>query len=221
VVEVLEYFGIRVLENRTDLKVDGFAAKYGDGPVVVLNPNVSNDRARLNAAHELAHVLLGHCDTPEETKEGEQKSFEFASHFLLPNRQLKRAFEGKSVVRMVQFKERFGISLAAMLYRGERLGFLTKPEAKHLWVEFARRGWRTAEPGTVRPDRATRFEQFIDEALLSGQWSMREIADLCGVRPEAVRERLNDAIGVRDVHPDHDGGENTKPLRDEGQLNER
>ena len=214
VVEVLEQFGIRVLENPTGLRIDGMAAKYGDDYVVVLNPTVSNDRTRLNAAHELAHVLLGDCDTEEvESRAVEQRAFDFASHFLMPNGQLKRAFEGKSMVRLVQFKERFGISLAAMVYRADKLKFITKSEAKALWIEFARRGWKTNEPGLVRPDRAIRFEQLIDEALLSGQFSLKEIADLSGVRPETIRERLNFAIGLREDSVPWDEGTNTIPFQ--------
>lgn len=210
VVDVLERFGIRVLENPTDLRIDGMAAKYGGSYVVVLNPTVSNDRTRLNAAHELAHVLCGDCDTDEaETEEAEKRAFEFASVFLLPNRQLKSAFEGKSMVRLVQFKERFGISLAAMVYRADKLGFITKAEAKNLWIEFSRRGWRTNEPGLVRPDRATRFEQLIDEAILSGQLSLKEVADLSGVRPESIRERLNFAMGIHEENVPEDEGTDT------------
>lgn len=198
VVEVLEQFGIRVLENSTDLRIDGLAAKYEGQYVIVLNPVVSNDRGRLNAAHELAHVLLGDCDAGEaETKEAEQQAFEFGSQLLLPNSQLKRAFEGQSMVRLVQFKERFGISLAAMVYRAEKLGFIPKPTAKTLWIEFARRGWKTNEPGHVRSDRATRFEQLIDEVLVKGEMTLKQVADLAGVRPEAIRERLDLAMGIR------------------------
>ena len=213
VVDVLERVGVRVLENRTDLPIDGLAAKYGGDPLIVLNPSVSNDRTRMNAAHELAHVLFGDCDSAEETKDGEQRAFEFASHLLLPNGQLKNAFQGKSMVRLVQIKERYGISLAAMVYRAEKLGFITKPEAKNLWVEFSRRGWRTNEPGVVRPDRATRFEQLIEEGLSGGQFSVKEVADICGVRPEAIRERLNDAMGIRECDiPRQEGGTSTIPF---------
>ena len=135
VVELLERFGIRVLENRTELRIDGLAAKYDSDYIVVLNPAVSNDRTRLNAAHELAHILYRDCDSEEEgDKATEQRAFEFASHLLLPNSQLKRAFEGQSMVRLIQFKERFGISLAAMIYRAEKLSFITKPTAKWLWI---------------------------------------------------------------------------------------
>tara|TARA_R110002095_G_scaffold215553_1_gene210107 strand:+ start:832 stop:1974 length:1143 start_codon:yes stop_codon:yes gene_type:complete len=200
VVELLEAFGIRVLEEPTDLRIDGLAARYSDEYVVILNPTVSNDRVRLNAAHELAHVLFGDCDSDEaESKVMENRAFLFASHLLLPNNQLKQAFTGKSMVRLVQFKEKFGISLAAMVYRAEKLNFITKDQAKKLWIEFSRRGWRNNEPGYVRPDRATRFEQLVEEILESGKMSIKEVSDLAGVRPEEIRDRLNLAIGIPSV----------------------
>src|SRR5205823_2277569 len=153
--------------------------------------------------------LLGDCDNEEnESKEAEQKAFEFGSLLLLPNSQLKQAFEGQSMVRLVRFKERFGISLAAMVYRAEKLAFITKSTAKALWIEFARRGWRTQEPGNVRPDRATRFEQLVDEVLASGKMSLKEVADLAGVRPEAIRQRLNFAMGIQADYTPEDEGAN-------------
>jgi len=195
-VDILERFGIRVLEESTPLKIDGLAAKYGDENIVVLNPLVSNDRIRLNAAHELAYVLYSISDQDEsDSKSMEQKAYEFGSHLLLPNDQLKQAFTGKSMVRLVQFKERFGISLAAMIDRAEKLKFLTKSEVQSLWIEFTRRGWRSDEPGCVRPDRATRFEQLIEEAYRCGKMSLKEIADLAGVRPSEINDRVDFAMG--------------------------
>ena len=198
VADVLDRFGIRTIEHPTDLRIDGLAAKFGDECAVVLNPCVSNDRSRLNAGHELAHVVYGDCDKKgvAETKESENRAFEFASVFLLPNAKLKEAFVGQSMVRLVQYKERYGISLAAMVYRAEKQCHITKATAKRLWMEFSRRGWRTNEPGTVRPDRATRFEQLLDSALFERTISVREAAGVAGVRPEEIRQRINFAMGL-------------------------
>jgi len=210
VVEVLEKFGVRVLENPTELSVDGMAAKYGDEYVVALNPTVPHDRIRLSAAHELAHVLYGDCETEGPgTKAAETRAFEFASHLLLSNGQLKKAFEGQSMVRLVQFKEKYGISLAAMIYRAEKQGFISKQVAKSLWIAFAERGWKTNEPGTVRQDRSTRFELLIEEAIQSNKLSMKEVADLCGVRPDAIRARVDYAMGIRRNDAPKDEGADT------------
>jgi Zn-dependent peptidase ImmA (M78 family) len=211
VVEVVEGFGIRIIENPTHLSIDGLAARYGQEHVVALNSSVPSDRSRLNAAHELGHVLYGDCERDDPASKAlETRAFDFASHLLMPSSQLKEAFTGKSIVRLIQYKERFGISLAAMIYRAGKLGFITKPEERSLWIAFAERNWRVREPGHVRPDRATRFEQLIEEAIYDRRLSLKEVADLCGVRPQAIRERLEFAIGRLDVPEDE--GTNTLPF---------
>jgi transcriptional regulator with XRE-family HTH domain len=62
VIEGLEAFGIRVIEVPTELRIDGFAAVWGNEPVVVLNPARPDDRIRLNVARILprpARALRG------------------------------------------------------------------------------------------------------------------------------------------------------------------
>jgi Zn-dependent peptidase ImmA (M78 family) len=198
VVEVLERLGCRVMESETDLAIDGLAAMLGEESVVVLNGEVSNDRARMNAAHELGHVVRGDCGDGEESREEEKAAFEFASHLLLTSAMLREAFKRKSVVDLVRFKERFGISLAAMVYRakGERL--IRESEAKGLWIEFSKRGWRSKEPGQVWADRATRFEAIIDGAIVGGKATLESLAEVAGVREDELRRRLALATGADD-----------------------
>jgi Zn-dependent peptidase ImmA (M78 family) len=109
---------------------------------------------------------------------------------------LKDAFDGQSMIRLLKFKERYGISLAAMVYRAEKQRVITKRMAKKLWMEFAKRGWKTTEPGDVRPDRATRFEELIDSAIADGRLTVRDAANIAAVRPEELRERIELASGV-------------------------
>jgi len=215
VVEILEKFGIRVLENQTNLCLDGMAAKFGSELVVVLNPDMPHDRMRLMAAQELAHFLYQDSKLKNTVTKGiEARASEFASYLLLTNGQLKRAFEGRSMVRLVQFKEKYGISLAAMIYRAEKLEFISTQMAKSLWSAFAERGWKTNEPGVVRQDRARRFESLIEEAIYSSKLSMKEVADLCGVKADAIRFRLDYAMGIRREHAPGDEGADTVKLPD-------
>ncbi|KKL96198.1 hypothetical protein LCGC14_1846910, partial [marine sediment metagenome] len=197
VVDVLEKAGIRVMELRTRLAVDAMAGQLGDEDVVVLKPDVPGDRTRLNAAHELGHVVFRDCAELRAGDAGEQerRAFEFASHFLLTRRMLKEAFQGRSMVRLVQFKERYGISLAAMVYRAQAEAVLPKSLAKRLWIEFSRRGWRSREPGQVAEERATRFEQIIDAAILSGRLSWHQAAAVTGMREDELRDRVEEALG--------------------------
>jgi Zn-dependent peptidase ImmA (M78 family)/transcriptional regulator with XRE-family HTH domain len=196
VCDVLQRLGCRVMEIETDLAIDGLAARLGDEDVVMLNCSVSNDRARMDAAHELAHVVYDDCRGDEESKEQEKAAFEFASRFLLTSAMLREAFKRKSVVELFRFKSRFGISAAAMIYRAKAEELITESEAKMLWIEFAKRGWKAREPGQVWPDRATRFEAIIDEAVVGGKATLGHLAEIAGVREDELRRRLALATGA-------------------------
>ncbi len=75
--------------------------------------------------HELAHFLYddGPSLPPDEV---ETRAFEFASHMLFPESQLRKAFQLKSMVHLVEYKERFGISLAAMIFRARKSKMISK-----------------------------------------------------------------------------------------------
>ena len=139
-IDVLHKFGIRVLSLDAEPGIDGFAAKLENESVVVLNSRLSNDRIRLNAAHELGHYLYSDsaCSRDLSEKETENRAFEFASNFLLPVAKLKLAFDGYSMLRLIEYKKRYGISLAAMIYRATKEGMLTDRLSKMLWRELNR-----------------------------------------------------------------------------------
>jgi Zn-dependent peptidase ImmA (M78 family) len=207
VIRSLEKLGIRTLELPTNIAIDGLAARYRDEHVVVLNPTTANDRCRLNAAHELAHVILGDCETSDSSKQIEQRAFSVASHFLLPEKRLREAFNGRSLVKMAVYKEHFGISLAAMVYRAQQSRIISQAVAKRLWIEFSNRGWRLKEPGYVRPDRAIRFEDMLDGAIQSKEMSWKEAETLLGFPATELRHRLKLAMGITEVERAQEGSD--------------
>ena len=196
VLRLMEKCGIRVIEVRSEARIDGMIASYGDRPVAALNPTVSNDRFRFNAAHELAHRLYGEWNREAETPhDGDERAHDFASHLLLPESALERALEGFSMVRLVRFKELFGISLAAIVVRGRKSGFISQAQYERLFREFSRLGWRKREPGFVPPDYSSRLEQLIDLAIAEKGMSYRDIARLAGTEEVEVRRRVLEAVG--------------------------
>ena len=204
VIDILEQSGVRTLEMDTDLAIDGMAAALGEEHVVVLSHQSSADRARLTAAHELGHVIRGDCADGQESKAEERAAFEFASHLLLTSKMLAAAFKRKSVVDLVRFKERYGISLAAMVYRAQEEGVIREDEAKRLWIAFAQRGWRTKEPGRVIADRPNRFESLIAYAVGETPLTFKALSDIGGVREHELRHRLDMALNAKEVHEEED-----------------
>jgi len=196
VVAVLEGFGIRVVEIHSDARIDALAGLLDDEKVVVLNAGLCNDRVRLNAGHELGHHHYEDCvGSSNLTKqEIEKRAFEFGSHFLLPESQLEEAFQDKSIIRLVDFKEKYGISLAGMIYRAKESEILSQRTYERLWVQFSKHGWRKQEPGSVRADRPRRFERMLEAAIEEKKLTWQKAEEVTGIREEELRNRLLSAL---------------------------
>jgi len=202
VIKVLHSFGLRVISISTSASIDGLAAKIEEETVVVLNSRLSNDRVRLNAVHELGHHLYdaSRCVHTLSDAQRETVAFEFASHFLMPSTKLEAAFDGYSMLRLIEYKKMYGISLAAMIYRARKQNLLTVKMYRMLWREFAKRGWRKNEPGEVGADRPVRFEQMLESAIRRRVLTWSQAAKVTGIHEKELRERLARAVKMMVVN---------------------
>lgn len=193
-VSVLESFSALAVELRASFGIDGAAARHGDDFVVVLNPNTANERLRLNAAHELAYVFYSDWQQPLSISESmvEKQAYDFASTLLLPESQLTKAFDGKSFLKLIQYKERFGVSLATMIFRAEQSKIISQSQSRYLWMEMIKRGWNKKEPGYVWRDRAIGFEMMLESAIQTKALTWLDAERITGVREGELRQRLLD-----------------------------
>lgn len=109
-------------------------------------------RSRMDAAHELGHLVLHHKikeDTlkkPEDFKEIERQAFYFAGAFLMPAESFSSEIWEPSLNTFVALKERWKTSIAAMIMRCVALGIITEDYQKQIWKYYSSRGWRKNEP---------------------------------------------------------------------------
>ena len=188
-VAVLESFSAWAIELRANFGVDGAAASFGDKPVIILNPNIANERARLNTAHELAFVLFANDSTSLST-EVQRSAYTFASCLILPDSQLEEAFGGRSFLKLIQYKERFGVSLAAMIHRAEELRVINTTASRWLRSEMTKRGWRRQEPGYVWKDRAVSFETMLESAIQMKEITWDDAERITSIPQPELNERL-------------------------------
>ncbi len=115
-------------------------------PVIALNSSGrSTCRSRFALAHELGHFAL-HAGVLTGDKLTEGQANRFASAFLLP----RAAFsaEGRLATRgtrlswsgLRELKFRWGVSKAAIVYRGRQLGILSEEQARSGYVGLNRHG---------------------------------------------------------------------------------
>lgn len=221
-IGVLESFSAWALEVKADFSVDGAAARHGDEFIVVINPTVANERIRMNAAHELAHLLYDERGQELGWGNGEieKKAYLFATTFLLPPSQLAEAFAGKSFLKLIQYKERFGLSLIAMVYLAEKQRVINTATARWLWSEIAKRGWRQMEPGYVWRDRAITFETMLETAVHSKRLSWSDAERITGVREGDLKQRLAEVVSVPSPPQEEGGGPDTIKFTDASRVKE-
>jgi Zn-dependent peptidase ImmA (M78 family)/DNA-binding XRE family transcriptional regulator len=163
VVHLLEVHGVRVFSLSEDYaEVDAFSFWSAGIPFVFLNTKKSAERSRMDAAHELGHLLLHHRNEIPRGREVEQEAKTFASAFLMPNKGLvPGAPRFPSIDQLIVMKKKWKVSLAALAYRLHAVGVISDWHYRSLYMDISRRGYRSAEPHEIRRE----MSQVLDKVL--------------------------------------------------------
>ena len=172
-------------------------------PYIVLGRDkASAVRSRYDAAHELAHMLLHRrvdrrrINSKSDWKILEQQANRFAAAFLLPAKSFVDELWAPTLDAMLSHKERWKVSVAMMIVRCEHIGIINQDQAKRLWINYNRKGWRGEEPldNVIKFEepRVLRrsFESLVDEGIKTKDQIVedlrlppREIEDLGALPP--------------------------------------
>lgn len=190
-VEILENKGILIY--LLDIKNDKFSGMNGfvnEYPYIVLNKNMSAERNRSTAAHELAHLLFQWPDFMSE-KECEEYATAISGAFLFSKSDAKREL-GIRRTRVSQDMflvcKEYGISMFMLIKRAELFGIITPSMAKQFYMDASKRGWKKHEPQRIEQEVPTLFEQLVYRAINEEEISIQKGAELLKKSYEEVVE---------------------------------
>ncbi|PZG15160.1 XRE family transcriptional regulator [Micromonospora craterilacus] len=193
VVRLLEAHGVIVLAlPEVSERVDAFSHWYGQRPFVFLNP-AKNDKARsrMDAAHELGHLLLHH-DAEPGSQILEREATAFASEFLAPSTLLADELPPRlDFERLHELKRRWGISLKALVYRGHDLGIYRDHTYRRGMSLLAQ--WGYPEPGDLGPREQPSLLGKATELLDRQHTTTDSLAATAGLPPTLVHTVINAA----------------------------
>lgn len=200
VVRLLESRGVVVafLDFSESGRVDAFSTSAGSRPIVVLTAYKGSAlRTRFTAAHELAHLLL-HADVIPGDIAHERQADAFAAEFLMPADEIAGELPTRvDLPALLRLQQRWGVSIAALLYRCRELGTLSEASYKRAMMRISRLGWRTNEPGGDVPlEHPALLGRAFDLAASRGV-TVAALADALQLPPTRVRALL----GVADHRP--------------------
>jgi Zn-dependent peptidase ImmA (M78 family)/DNA-binding XRE family transcriptional regulator len=150
---LIENEAIPIVHAPLPVGMDGMSAWYAERPFIVVSSDASRARARLNIAHEFGHLVL-HQEIHEESqldadafKLVEAQAWRFADAFLLPAKSFLSDAYNFSLDALVVLKEKWGVSVAAMIKRLATLAVIDKEQERYLYIQLRRRNWHKKEPG--------------------------------------------------------------------------
>jgi Zn-dependent peptidase ImmA (M78 family)/DNA-binding XRE family transcriptional regulator len=211
--QLVEDHGVAIFEWNSSNGFDGLSAIVNDSyPVIVVCMLVSTDRIRFNICHELGHLLMD-CSSVEPDEE-EKIAHRFASAFLIPRDTMLHELGAKrrhlTLNELALLKEKYGISMQALIRRAYDLDIISKYHYKGLNITFVKRGWKRNEPvdykGHESPYRFSQmFARAVAEGIVSREKAMRiypkitKILDLTVEKeePSAIRQLMRLPIEER------------------------
>jgi Zn-dependent peptidase ImmA (M78 family) len=170
---------MRIIENNGNAisqwdfgseRIDSFSL-HADGtyPLICLNQALSGDRQRFSLAYELGRILKL------------EDANAFAAALLMPESQVRPAFgEGISISRLEALKLQWKISMIAILYRADDLGYLTANQKRYLLQQFNALGIRRNEPARlqVKPETPTLMRHLLGRYAAKTRSGATEMAAL-------------------------------------------
>lgn len=190
-VRLIEAAGVVVLTlPDVSERVDAFSHWYGSRPFVFISPS-KNDKARsrMDAAHELAHLLLHH-DAEPGSQILEREATAFGSQFLAPSSTLRDELPARLDFDQLQHvKRRWGLSLKALVYRGHAMGIYkdyTYRRAMNMFTE-----WGYPEPGDLGPREQPSLLGKAAGLLADHHHSFGSVAQQAGMSADLLRVVLS------------------------------
>ncbi|EMO68682.1 PF06114 domain protein [Leptospira kirschneri str. 200803703] len=150
-VNLLENKGVFVSRFNFDKQLDAFSITIDQDAFVILgNVETTYFRSRLDAAHELGHLIL-HSRLNLEDLENpiihaliEKQAFDFGSAFLLPHDTFRKEFLSLDIKYLIELKKRWNVSIQAMVMRAYSLGLISASQKNYFFRGFA--PYRKKEP---------------------------------------------------------------------------
>jgi Zn-dependent peptidase ImmA (M78 family)/DNA-binding XRE family transcriptional regulator len=204
VLLVLENAGVLIVKEELGSSLmDGLCDWFDEDqrPYMLLAKDKDScTRSRFDAAHELGHLVLHHSidksalKKPEAFRAIENQAHYFAGAFLLPAESFSSDIWNPSLTNFSSIKEKWKVSIGAMIKRAYNLDIISKDYETQLWKNYSARGWRKGEPldDTLIPENpqliANSIKLLVDEKVQSKSELMnlfclndKDVESICGL----------------------------------------
>lgn len=183
----LENAGIIVVKEEVGtVKMDGLSnwSSVDDRPYILIAKDKDTCvRSRMDAAHELGHLVLHRGLKPKtlnngaDFKEIERQAFYFAGAFLMPEESFASEIWSPSLNAFISLKERWKTSVGAMIMRCKVLEIISEDHEERIWKYYSAKGWRKSEPldDSLKPEEPRLLSRSVQLLINEGLYTHAEL----------------------------------------------
>jgi Zn-dependent peptidase ImmA (M78 family)/transcriptional regulator with XRE-family HTH domain len=199
VVHLLEAHGVRVFSLAEECKkVDGFSVWQGEVPYIFLNTTKTAERSRMDAAHELGHLVL-HSHGGPRGREAEDEAHAFGAAFLMPRATvLAEVPFGASLKQIVKAKKKWNVAAVNLARRSYKLGRLTEWQYRSICIELSKRGKKN-EPQPLKARETSQVLDKVFRALKAEGMSKAEIARQMAIPLDELNKSLLGLLSLQAI----------------------
>ena len=182
-------------------------------PYVLVNTRRSPSRIRMSLAHELGHLVLHrHGANRPAHRTAEHEAQRFAGTFLMPTSSVLAAVpRGALITDLLPYKQTWGVSLQALIYRMHQVGLLTDWQYRMAFIEINQRGWRQEEPNEFAGESSQVLYKAL-QVLRSEGISRSDIAEQLGLYQVDLDTLIFGLAPTPLPHPINDTHDSQSPI---------
>lgn len=150
----------------------------GFPPIILVNSNIEipPSRLRLTLAHELGHLIMHQSPTARNI---EDEANRYAGEFLMPRREIKASLYRLNLAKLMDLKQEWKVSMAALVYHAHRLETITPSQFKYLNINLRKR-WGMHEPleDEIPDEKPTLLRELIHVHMTELGYGTTEMAQM-------------------------------------------
>lgn len=156
-------------------------------PLFFVNKDIPKDRYRWSLTHELGHVIMHTLPNTDMEKQANQ----FTAEFLLPEREIRADLKNLDLAKLTILKRYWKVSMAALLHRAEDLEAITPNQARNLWMQMAKAGYKTREPIELEAggEQPSLLEELIETYRKDLNYSIADLQRVIPLNEEELWEQ--------------------------------
>ncbi|HYM45926.1 MAG TPA: XRE family transcriptional regulator [Solirubrobacteraceae bacterium] len=163
-IHLLEAHGVRVFSLDEGSNLDGFSFWRGETPYIFLNTGKTVEHSRMDAAHELGHLVL-HAHGGPTGRTAEREAFAFGSALLMPRGSVTaKVPQGASLPLLIESKSYWRVSASSLARRVYGLGLISEWQYRSMCIALSKYG-KTREPEPLRTPETSQVLGKVMRAL--------------------------------------------------------